>query len=219
MFNNFKWKLELLMYDLQSISVNISDTIKDIQDGIDDAVNEFMIMKKEISEDFKEAIVEDAYNIDANLGEYASTVKMVTDILDDQKENFRETLGNALHLYKGKVLVDEPKLADHLYISGIADLYTHHGLYVGDGKVIHFAKRDIDSIYIHETTLEEFSKGKPIYVLSKGDSPIRYSAETVVYRAKTRMNEEDYNLANNNCENFVRWCRFGGELDYMKMCL
>ncbi|MBD8032914.1 lecithin retinol acyltransferase family protein [Solibacillus sp. Sa1YVA6] len=28
-------------------------------------------------------------------------------------------------------------------------------------------------------------------------------------RARSRIGEMDYNLAMNNCENFVRWCRIG----------
>ena len=61
------------------------------------------------------------------------------------------------------------------------------------------------------TTFEEFAEGHTVYRYSETESPLNYSREVAVRRAKSRLGESDYNLAINNCENFVRWCRAGGE--------
>lgn len=82
--------------------------------------------------------------------------------------------------------------------------YTHHGLYLGLGLVIHY---DFTRICI--VTLEQFAKGQAIF---KVQSPMIYPREVVMARALSRLGEEKYNLMTNNCEHFVRWCRNGKEL-------
>lgn len=108
---------------------------------------------------------------------------------------------------------EECELADHLYRSGagVAGVaYTHHAIYIGDGKVIHYAG-EVGDINVRLTTFEEFAEGHTVYRYSETESPLNYSREVAVRRAKSRLGESDYNLAINNCENFVRWCRAGGE--------
>ena len=79
--------------------------------------------------------------------------------------------------------------------------YTHHGVYLGLGLVIHY---DFKQICI--VTVEEFAKGQKIYSVN---SPISYSPEIVMARAVSRLGEADYHLITNNCEHFARWCRNG----------
>lgn len=108
---------------------------------------------------------------------------------------------------------EECELADHLYRSGagVAGVaYTHHAIYIGDGKVIHYAG-EVGDINVRLTTFKEFAEGHTVYRYSETESPLNYSREDAVRRAKSRLGESDYNLAINNCENFVRWCRAGGE--------
>jgi len=101
------------------------------------------------------------------------------------------------------------KLADHLFVYGVFGLYTHHGIYSGNGNVIHYHYDGVDNICVHEVTLDEFSQGNKIYIYTEKASPIKYTPEEAIRRAESRMYESEYNLIINNCENFVRWCRFG----------
>lgn len=108
---------------------------------------------------------------------------------------------------------EECELADHLYRSGAGVpgvAYTHHAIYIGDGKVIHYAGK-VGDINVRLTTFEEFAEGYRGYRYSETESPLNYSREVAVRRAKSRLGESYYNLAVNNCEHFVRWCRAGGE--------
>jgi hypothetical protein len=85
--------------------------------------------------------------------------------------------------------------------------YTHHGLYIGEGKVIHYAGRSKDETAtdstIQITSLENFSAGY-------GRTPRehahpRYTGQQVVDRALKRLGEDGYHLFGNNCEHFCNW--------------
>jgi len=92
--------------------------------------------------------------------------------------------------------------ADHICVQRYQPFsYTHHGLYLGFGLVIHY---DFKQICI--VTIEDFAKGKRMYLVN---SAISYSPEVVLARAVSRLGEEQYHLITNNCEHFVRWCRNG----------
>ncbi len=111
-----------------------------------------------------------------------------------------------------RVGADDCDLADHLFRDGSgvgATLYSHHAIYVGNGNVLHYANDSYGDICIHESTFEEFAEGYPVYRMSRAESPLRYSPEEAVRRARSREWEMEYNLLVNNCENFVRWCRCG----------
>ncbi|MCL1950525.1 MAG: lecithin retinol acyltransferase family protein [Turicibacter sp.] len=97
---------------------------------------------------------------------------------------------------------------DHVCVERYQPMaYTHHGLYLGFGMIIHYDFQEIRVV-----TIDEFSKGRKIY---KVNSPISYSPEMVLARAATRIGERRYNLMTNNCEHFVRWCRNGQEIPMM----
>ena len=100
-------------------------------------------------------------------------------------------------------------MADHLFVR--AGLITHHGIYVGGNEVIHYSPDCKGKIKIHRVSLEKFADGREIRCLSEAESPLKYSRQEAVRRAFHRVDEQDYDLFGNNCENFVRWCRSGGE--------
>lgn len=87
-------------------------------------------------------------------------------------------------------------------------VYQHHGIACGDGTVIHFGRGifDKENAVVERVDLETFSKSKPIKVV---DSPITFRAAQVVKRAISRLGEKSYDLWDNNCEHFARWCRSG----------
>lgn len=100
--------------------------------------------------------------------------------------------------------MNEPiALGAHLVVS--YSLYDHHGIYIGNGKVVHYSGLIGKSIpCIEEVTLEQFSDGKKIKI--KKHKKKKYSDCEVVERAKSRIGEFAYSVTNNNCEHFVYWC-------------
>ena len=86
--------------------------------------------------------------------------------------------------------------------------YFHHGIYIGNGRVIHYAGwvRGTRGL-VEEATLEEFTEGHP-YRIGRMP-PDRRAGEDAVRRARSRLGERRYNLLRNNCEHFCNWCQLG----------
>ena len=98
----------------------------------------------------------------------------------------------------------------HLYVKKIGGSYTHHGLGIGAGRVIHYSGLadgvSLDGV-IEEVSLEDFCKGEPI-LLKRHDSR-KYGVEDAILRARLRVGESRYHILHNNCEHFVEWCITG----------
>src|SRR5262245_19062385 len=77
--------------------------------------------------------------------------------------------------------------------------YRHHGIYVGDGRVVHYAGRISYPLgLVQEVSLADFTVGRRIEV---GDTPHeRIPGADVVRRARSRLGERRYDLLQNNCE-------------------
>lgn len=105
------------------------------------------------------------------------------------------------------VAADEtPPLAAHIVTSRRG--YTHHGIYIGEGNVVHYAglsgwKRGP----IEEISLRQFSRGQPISVRSHAKP--QFDPSDVVARARSRLGEGRYRILSNNCEHFCEWCISG----------
>ena len=86
--------------------------------------------------------------------------------------------------------------------------YTHHGLYVGQGLVIHYeGKNDGNNGQITKVTLADFCDGNTYEIR---DYSLRvYSRKESVARAYERLGESNYSILFNNCEQFVAWCIMG----------
>jgi hypothetical protein len=104
-------------------------------------------------------------------------------------------------------LQEEPALGAHLATSRLG--YTHHGIYIGGGKVVHYAglSRSWHSGPVEEVTLTRFALGRPVRIVDHPESI--YSAEEIVRRARSRVGEQAYHLLTNNCEHFCNWCVSG----------
>ena len=96
-------------------------------------------------------------------------------------------------------------------------LYFHYGVYVGNGKVVHFCSTgdnelDSASADIIETSLSRFSKGDFVSVDTQ-EKPL-FEGEEIVRRARMSIGTKlgTYNLLSNNCEHFANWCRCGKRL-------
>jgi hypothetical protein len=98
-------------------------------------------------------------------------------------------------------------LGDHLVVSN--HLYTHHGLDLGQGRVVHYAGSDGNSGKgpVRITSRAEFAAGRPVQVISHPDR--RYGPVESARRGLSRVDEAGYSMFHNNCEHFVRWCITG----------
>jgi hypothetical protein len=87
--------------------------------------------------------------------------------------------------------------------------FVHHGIYVGNGRVIHYAglKGLLHRGPVEEVSLEEFARDHG-FVVKPWSAP-RYTAAERVARARSRLGENSYRLLSNNCEHFVAWCFSG----------
>lgn len=88
--------------------------------------------------------------------------------------------------------------------------YSHHGIYVGNNRVVHYAgwsRAALTRRPVEEVSLEQFAGGRG--VRARGDSPSCFAPADVVARALSRLGEDRYRIASNNCEHFCHWCRSG----------
>jgi hypothetical protein len=87
--------------------------------------------------------------------------------------------------------------------------YTHHGVYVGGGRVVHYS--GFSGAWqcgpVEEVSLSRFSAGRELRVVHHPKSV--FSPEEIVRRARSRLGENDYRLLTNNCEHFCNWCLNG----------
>jgi hypothetical protein len=83
--------------------------------------------------------------------------------------------------------------------------YRHHGVYVGSGRVIHYAgKIRYPQGLIEEVSLSEFVGGRTVRIARIPDEGV-----DAVCRARSRLGERCYDLFRNNCEHFCNWCLVG----------
>ena len=107
---------------------------------------------------------------------------------------------------------DEPQPGSHVISARRG--YIHHGIYVGDGKVVHYgglARRSLRG-RIEEVSLAQFAYGRTVWTRSS-DLPA-FAAQEVIRRARSRVGENRYRVLRNNCEHFCEWCLRGESRSY-----
>ena len=126
---------------------------------------------------------------------------LLFDILDDVASDI-DTLGMVIsNVGDGLLAVndrDKLKFGDHILCP--RGLYSHHGIYIGNGKVIHYdgdPERDEKYANISIASLD--------VTLVEHDE-IKFTREEIVARAYYRLGEMKYDLFNNNCQHFALWC-------------
>ncbi|MGL4985866.1 MAG: lecithin retinol acyltransferase family protein [Treponemataceae bacterium] len=92
--------------------------------------------------------------------------------------------------------------------------YTHYGVYVGKGRVVHFAgdqnnELDPQSGFIQQASIDDFLNNGKIQIEQR--STQGYSRLQTVERALSKVGtaKGEYNLIFNNCEHFANWCKYG----------
>lgn len=105
-----------------------------------------------------------------------------------------------------------PAAGDHLVSSRGA--YAHHGLYVGDGQVIHYAglSNGWQRGKVEQVALAEFEAKQGWRIRKHKRRP--FTREASVARARGRVGEDHYCALANNCEHFVHWCISGDHASF-----
>lgn len=109
---------------------------------------------------------------------------------------------------------------DHLKFRGAfgyPSLY-HHGVYVGDGTVVHFYAhnaKDKTSAQIQSIPLQRFIDLAAPYPVEKVQS-VRPAFPPAVIRQRclSKMGDKDYHVLLNNCEHFANWATTGDRRSY-----
>lgn len=110
-----------------------------------------------------------------------------------------------------------PVAGDHIRVKRYGGVYCHHGIYVGNNKVVHFAPmsgsevKDNHQSVVHETTLENFLRGGQLEVrcYSEEELKVKHSADRIVKDAYRCIGIKNYSFVFNNCEHFASWCVTG----------
>lgn len=106
---------------------------------------------------------------------------------------------------------------DHIYVErsllGMpvkAAVYTHHGIELDDGRVVHFDGEPsrVKDACVVVSTLEQFLAGGRKYVV-KYKRCMTLSRDEIVKRAICSVGARGYHVAFNNCEHFATWCVTG----------
>jgi len=109
---------------------------------------------------------------------------------------------------RGLVTTHDLPLGAHLVTPRFG--FAHHGIYVGDNKVVHYAGFSRALLLrgpVEEVTLEQFADGRAVSIKNR---PLpRFAPQEIVARARSRMGEDRYRLTSNNCEHFCEWCLSG----------
>ena len=96
-------------------------------------------------------------------------------------------------------------------LAGSVLSYTHHGIDMGDGTVVHARPWDFAEPFaggsVERTSLADFSAGRPVRVVPFEHA--RFSADHVADRAASQVGRPGYCPLVRNCEHFATWCATG----------
>jgi hypothetical protein len=105
-----------------------------------------------------------------------------------------------------KVVIDSLAPGTELIVDRLG--YRHHGIYLGEGLVIHYAGRIRYSHGLIETIPVRDFIGR--HRVRLGRTPVEsLHGDDIVRRALSRLGECRYDIFRNNCEHFCSWCQFG----------
>ena len=108
-----------------------------------------------------------------------------------------------------KWVLEKLEIGDHIRVK--RPYYYHHGVYVGDGMVIHFTGEQNDSIsepekvLVRKTTIEFFANGTIVEKAKLSFLEKRHAKnrKIVVKAAEKAVGEGNYDFLHNNCEDFA----------------
>jgi hypothetical protein len=141
--------------------------------------------------------------------------QQIFDSMIKNQNNKIAIINDPLNYLFDKLSIGSILFVDNYFVG--LNTYQHYGVYIGNGKVIHFAPLEGQEIsfengIIHETTLEKFLNGRTLQVETNIER--KFSENEIIQRARSRLGEKGYDLLTNNCEHFVRWCVTGDHVSY-----
>lgn len=190
----------------------MGNSLKELGQIFDDFVNDIVIAFRDLEDDVRDEILDSVDGVPI-----IEDIVGASYVVNDATRALGTTLINPLINFVGEPVKEwQLEKGDHVFVK--RGIYTHHGIYAGDGTIIHYnIKESDDHASVYETTVEDFQKWTLLadviaetaflYRFSKTLSPIRYSPDQVIERARSRIGETEYDLIINNCEHFARWCR------------
>lgn len=98
---------------------------------------------------------------------------------------------------------------DHIKVRRAGGLYTHHGIDMGDGTVVHFSGEPLrmkDAV-VCRIEMADFLQGGQARVVDHGGAAL--PAEAVMKNAGAMLGMRDYHPIFNNCEHFASYCKTG----------
>jgi Lecithin retinol acyltransferase len=133
----------------------------------------------------------------------------------DQGRHWRSSAASThdpQHFDRPLAIGEEPQPGSHLISPRRG--YTHHGIYVGDGKVVHYGglARGQFRGCIEEVSLAQFAHGRSVW--TRTSNLAAFVPQEVIRRARSRVGENRYRILRNNCEHFCEWCLRGESRSY-----
>jgi len=103
------------------------------------------------------------------------------------------------------------RLAVERRLTGSTLTYTHVGIDLGDGTVVHARPDHPERLFaggrVTRVSLGEFAAGAPVRVVS--DPPAAFAPEEIATRALEGLGRDGYCPVIDNCEHFATWCATG----------
>ena len=97
---------------------------------------------------------------------------------------------------------------DHIFVRRKGLLYSHHGIYAGEGNVIHFkgAEKEKRDPAVIITDIDNFLNGGK---LRRRNHKKRLPHSETLRIAREHLSKKRYSLRENNCEHFATYCATG----------
>ena len=122
------------------------------------------------------------------------------------KKNKSKTSGDTTH--QKRLTEEDLEYGDHIFVRRRGLLYSHHGIYAGEGTVIHFKGEDKEKKdpAVILTEIDKFLCGGK---LRKRHYKRCLPKDDALRNAKDHLSKKGYSLAFNNCEHFATYCATG----------
>ena len=106
------------------------------------------------------------------------------------------------------------KPGDHIRVK--RPYYYHHGIYIGENKVIHYSSDDGDGlehpekVEVMESSLDFFLQNEMVEVAKPSfkEKFLSHSRRKCIKLAKSSLGKKGYNFLHNNCETFANYCAY-----------
>jgi cell wall-associated NlpC family hydrolase len=140
--------------------------------------------------------------------ERETSLKRSTKYFNTERGEEKATEKGTDHSEQGRLAETDLLPGDHICVRRTRRFYTHHGIYVGDGKVIHVTgsiREKVDP-QVRETNLTGFLKGG---TLKRRKHEPRLPPVETVRIARRHISDRSYSMIWNNCEHFATYCATG----------